>query len=161
MHRYIAAFFMVCLSVLVPIAGCSRNAVVPPDSTDNGVETPEITFDRLFAEPEKYNGKEITLQGFCFYGFEVMVLAEKLEYSGYAQGHLVPEGRMIWIEGGIPEGIYNKLYQQQVMNPLENYGKVRMTGRFEYGSHYGHLEGYSSQIAPSEVVLLPWSPPAE
>ena len=161
MHRYIAAFFMVCLAVLVPIAGCSQNAVVPPDNTDNGVETSELTFERLFAEPEQYNGKEITLEGFCFYGFEVMVLAEKLEYSGYAPGHLVPKGRMIWIEGGIPEEVYNELYEQRMMNPLENYGKVGMTGRFEYGSHYGHLGGYSSQIVPTEVVLLPWSPPAE
>ena len=142
---------MVCLSILVLITGCSQSVV----------ETSETTFDRLFAEPEQYSGKEITIEGFCFYGFEVMVLAERLEYSGYAPGHLVPEGRMMWIEGGIPEGVYNKLYEQRMMNPLENYGKVRMTGRFEYGSQYGHLGGYSSQIAPTEVLLLPWSPPAE
>jgi hypothetical protein len=141
---------MVCLSILVLITGCNQSAV----------ESSEITFGKLFADPEQYNGKEITIEGFCFHGFEVTVLAERLEYSGYAPGHLVPKGRMMWIEGGIPEEIYNKLDEQRMIL-LEKYGKVRMTGRFEYGSQYGHAGGYSSQIVPTEVVLLPWSPPAE
>ena len=60
----------------------------------------------------------------------------------------------------IPREVYDALYQQQMMGPTERYGKVRLKGQFEYGAKYGHLGGYSSQIIPSEVELLKWSPPA-
>ncbi len=68
-----------------------------------------------------------------------MVISEELKYSGYTEGHLLPSGRMLWIEGGIPKEVYDRLYQQQMMGPLERYGKVRVKGKFEYGAKYGHL----------------------
>jgi hypothetical protein len=46
-----------------------------------------------------------------------------------------------------------------MMGPLERYGKVRATGKFQYGGKYGHLGGYDSQIAPSKIELLGWTPP--
>lgn len=121
--------------------------------------TQTATFDQLLARPIQYNDKMVTVDGFYFHGFEVIVLSEKLVYSGHATGHLIPRGEMIWIEGGIPIEVYDNLYQQRMMGPTERYGKVRITGKFQYGGTYGHLDSYTYQITPSEVELLSWSPP--
>lgn len=142
----------VALGLLLLIAGCNEN---------QAPKVQEVTFNQLFADLDKYNGNEITIEGFYFHGFEVIVLSESLESSGYAQGHLIPKGKMVWVEGGIPKEVYDKLYQQQMMGPLERYGKVRVKGKFEYGAEYGHLGAYSAQIVPSEVEVLPWSRPAK
>ena len=145
MHKYVSLVCVCLLLIIGMVIGCREE---------------QVTFDQLFSNPNQYNGKYLTIEGFFFGGFEVIVLSENLEYSGYAEGHLVPKGRMIWIEGGIPREVHDALYQQQMMGPTERYGKVRLKGKFEYGAKYGHLGGYSSQIIPSEVELLKWSPPA-
>jgi len=149
--RYIVvvAAILACL-ISGGILGCQQ----PGEATT----AHEVTFEQLFSSPEQFHGKDIILEGFYFHGFEVIVLAESLEYSGYAEGHLVPRGRMLWIEGSIPLEIYNQLYQQQMMGPDERYGKIKVKGKFEYGGQYGHLGGYNSQITPSQVEILPWSP---
>jgi len=134
--------------LLLSVTGCSQHDIS------------EATLAQLASDPVRYNGKEITVEGFYFQGFEVQVLAEKLEYSGYTEGHLVPEGKMIWIEGGIPQNIYDELYKQEMMGPEERFGKIRLGGKFEYGQEYGHLGSYNSQIIPSKVELLEWSPKA-
>ena len=77
------------------------------------------------------------------------MLSERLEYSGLTEGHLVPKGKMIWVSGGIPKETYDKLDQQQMMGPSERYGKLSVTGKFEYGGQYGHLGGYNYQIEPT------------
>ena len=146
---------VVCVLLLSLIGlniGCSGN---------QGAKVQEVTFAQLLTNSDQYNGRYVSLDGFYFHGFEVIVLSEKLEYSEFAPGHLVPRGKMVWIEGGIPEEVYDRLYQQQMMGPLERYGKVRVTGRFEFGGKYGHVGAYNSQIVPTEVVLLPWSQPGE
>ena len=122
-------------------------------------EVEEVTFNELFSSPDQYNGRYIFLEGFYFQGWETIVLSEKLEYTGYAKGHLWPRGQMIWIEGSIPREAYDKLYQQEMMGPSERYGKLRIKGRFEYGAKYGHVGGFSAQIIPLEVKLLTWFPP--
>ncbi len=118
----------------------------------------QVTFDQLFASPGRYNNSKVTIEGFYFQGFEINALSERLEYSGFAAGHLVPKGRMLWVSGGIPKEIYEKLDQQQMMGPTERYGKLSITGKFEYGGQYGHLDGYNSQIVPNEVQLFPLTP---
>ena len=100
------------------------------------------TFQQLLSNPNQYNGKEITIEGFVFLGFETMVLCEELRYSGYAEGHIVPGERMLWFEGGVPTEIYDRLYEQNMMGPNEQYGELRVEGIFRYGGHYGHLGGY-------------------
>ena len=148
-YKKIAIFLLFILPIiLLSLPGC-------------GSSGQSITFDQLFADQDKYNGKQVIIEGFYFHGWEVILLCERLEYSGYAEGELAPNGRYLWIEGGIPKEVYDKLYQQEVMGPLEHYGKVRIKGKFEYGAQYGHLGAYSSQIVPSEVELLPWSAPAK
>jgi hypothetical protein len=151
MNRYIVLVCVLLLAIISIAAGCNGAAT----------EVQELTFDQLFANPDKYNGKTIAIEGFYFHGFEIIVLGETLEYSGYALGHFVPKGRMVWIEGGIPKEVHDQLYQQTMMGPEERYGKVRLKGKSEYGGQYGHLGAYSSQIVPLEVELLPWSPPAQ
>jgi len=118
----------------------------------------EITFEQLSANPALYRGRNIVIEGFYFQGWEVIVLCKKLEPSGYAEGHLAPEGTMIWVEGGVPKDVYEALHTQEMMGPEERFGKVRVHGRYEQGSEYGHLGGFSSQIVPTEVELLQWSP---
>ena len=121
-----------------------------------------VTFDELFSRPDEYNGSEVVLTGFYFDGWGTIVLSEKLEYTGSAEGHLWPRGRMVWIEDNLnPREIYDRLYRQELIGPLERYGKLRITGRFEYGGRYGHGGGFTAQIVPSEVELLSWSPPPE
>ncbi len=150
MRRRTVLTILLSLTVLGLIAGCGGRGA-----------TQEVTFDQLFADPARYNGKQIAIEGFAFHGFEVIVLSERLDYSGYAAGHLAPKGRMMWIEGGIPKEVYDKLGQQQMMGPTERYGKVMMTGKFEYGGKYGHVGGYSAQITPTDVELLSWTPPQQ
>lgn len=149
MNRYIVLVSVLLLAISGIAAGC------------NGATTKvhELTFDQLFSNPDKYDSKTIAIEGFYFHGWEIIVLGETLEYSGYVPGHLVPKGRLVWIEGGIPKEVYDQLYQQTMMGPEERYGKVRLEGKFEHGGQYGHVGAYSSQIIPLKVELLPWSPP--
>ena len=114
----------------------------------------EVSFGQLTANLASYNGKEIVLEGYYFNGFEIQVIAEGLKSSGYAEGHLIPEGKMLWVNGGIPIDIYDHLHQQSIMGPLERYGKIKITGKFEYGGQYGHLGGYDSQITPTKVEFI-------
>jgi hypothetical protein len=118
----------------------------------------EITFDRLFANPGSFNDKEIVLEGYYFSGFEIQVIAAELKLSGYVENHLVPSGKMLWIDGGIPIDIYNRMNKQSMMGPEERFGKIRITGKFKFGGQYGHLGGYDSQITPIKVELLEWAP---
>ena len=121
-------------------------------------EDVEVSFEQLFSNPSQYNGKHIAIKGFVFLGFETMVISEELKYSGHAEGHLIPSGRMLWVEGGIPTDIYDKLYEQDMMGPTERYGKISVKGIFEYGGQYGHLGAFKYQITPSEIQFLEWSP---
>jgi hypothetical protein len=114
----------------------------------------DVTFNEVLSNPEKYNEKYITLEGFYFHGWEVNVFSEALKPSGYAEGHLVPEGQMIWIEGGIPKEVFDGLYKQSQTGYNERYGKLRISGKFQYGGKYGHVGGYSYQITPAHVELL-------
>ncbi len=123
-----------------------------------GGRAQEVTFKQLSSRPGEYSGEQIVIEGFIFHGWEVIVLCERLDPSGYAEGHLTPGGSMIWVEGEIPQGVYEALYSQDMMGPEERFGKIKVLGRYEYGGEYGHLGGYSSQIVPSEVEKLQWSP---
>jgi hypothetical protein len=126
----------------------------------NETRAKEVTFGQLIDSPAQYNGRVIVIDGFFFSGFEVQVLSERLQYSVYAEGHAVPAGKMLWVDGGIPQETYDQLYQQSQMGPAERYGRLSIKGKFDYGGKYGHLGEYSYQIEPIAVSLIPWSPPA-
>ncbi len=142
--KYLIIPAIVVLALVITVlAGCSSRPKSPitPDLPPTPVPVPaevqQITFEQLFSDSNQYNGKEIVMEGFYYQGFETIVLSERLDYSGHAPGHLVPGGRMLWLEGGMPKEIYDKAYQQQMLGPLERYGKVRIKGQFEYGGSTG------------------------
>jgi hypothetical protein len=138
----------VILTLTVLSLGCSGNR--------DAIET---NLGELFSNPSYYNEKNVTIEGYFFSGWETITLSESMKHPVYAPEHFIPDGRMMWVDGGIPKDIYDRLNQQQMMGPLERYGKVRATGKFQYGGKYGHLGGYDSQIAPSKIELLGWTPP--
>ena len=152
MTKYVSLIAVLLSLIIGVIVGCSN---------EQKSKVQEVTFEQLFLAPDQYNGKDIIIEGYYYQGWETIVLSEELVYSGNAPGHLIPEGEMLWIEQGVPKEIYDNAYQQQMMGPLERYGKVIMTGKFEYGEKYGHVGGFDSQIIPLDVELVPWSPPAE
>lgn len=120
----------------------------------------ELTVTQLMASPSKYDGEVVTVNGYYFQGWETVLLCEGLKYSGLAEGHLGPDGAIMWVEGGLPLEVYENLYVQSDMGPEERYGKIRVKGKFETGGQYGHLSAHHSRITPQAVELLPWSPPA-
>ena len=150
MYRDVLYGLIISMSLIALLAsGCANKG---------SGEGASITFEQLFSNPSQYNGKEITIEGFVFLGFETMVLSEELRLSGYAERHLVPGERMLWIEGGIAADIRDGLYEQNMMGPSERYGKVLVRGKFQYGGQYGHLGAYKYQITPLKIQLLAWSP---
>lgn len=68
-----------------------------------------VTFDSLFANPEYYNGRDITIEGYFFSGWEIIVLSEKLDYYLSSRKAPWPGGNMMWVEGSIPKDIYDRL----------------------------------------------------
>jgi hypothetical protein len=147
--------------VALVIVGLACGNGDSPAGTDADSQTPEtVTFDQLFSDPDRFNGKETVLTGFYFHGFETIVLAERMEYTDFAEGHLWPKGRMIWVEGDLVPDVYDQLYTQDMIGPLERYAKLRVRGRFEHGGTYGHAGGFTDQIVPMEVELLPRTPVA-
>jgi len=121
---------------------------------------PEITFGDLTNQPEMHTGQFVNIEGYWFDGFEIAVLAERLEPSGFALGNVEPGGIKIWIKGGLPEEISRQLHLQ-ANNPTgypAHYGKVRLNGKLEWGGKYGHLNSYEFQLQVYDSELLPWEP---
>jgi len=120
----------------------------------------EINFADLAANPQNYNGKEIAITGYWFDGFEIAVLAEKLEETDFPAGNLRPAGIKIWMAGGLPEDIGTKLYLQEndITGYPAHYGKLKLSGTLEYGEGYGHLNSYAYRLTIYEAQWLEWSP---
>ncbi len=137
--------FCLFILVIVPFfTGC-----------DSAGQSPAVVeFSQLMASPSKYNGKNVTVDCYVFLGFEVMALCGGLKPSGYAPGHMIPDGKLVWVEGSIPDDVYNRLQQQQSMGPDERFGRMRVTGKFRSGGHYGHLGGYEYEMIPVEMEIL-------
>ena len=117
------------------------------------------TLVELLASPDRYNGKEILLEGFYFQCWDSNIITERMAASGFAEGHLWPFGPKVWIQGSIPKEVYVGLHQLDMMGPLERYGKVRIKGKFQTGERYGHLGQFDARIIPSGVQVLQWSSP--
>lgn len=121
------------------------------------------TFGQLIAHADKLNGKQVTVEGFYFSGFEIASLSGELVASTSRPNNLAPTPPLVWVEGNLGENIYNQLYVQTdtPSGYAEHYGKVRVTGIFKSGGKYGHLDSYQYQITASNAELLPWSPPGK
>jgi hypothetical protein len=119
----------------------------------------QITFIDLMVKPEIYNQQTIIVEGYWFDGFEIVVLAERLEPDSFASGNVKPAGSLIWIKGGLSPEVGKQLYLQP-NNPTgypAHYGKVVLTGKFETGSKYGHFDAYKYQLTVIAGKLLDWS----
>lgn len=137
-----------------------RMAISNPVSTTPAASPVGITFSQLIADPQKFAQQAISLQGFWFDGFEIVVLAERLDPSSFAAGNLQPAGTLIWIKGGLPEDVNKQLYLQP-NNPTgypAHYGKVEVSGILEYGSTYGHMNAYKYQLDIQTAKLISWNP---
>jgi hypothetical protein len=120
----------------------------------------QVTFADLISKPEIYDQKMVEVEGFWFDGFEIEVLAERLEPDTFASGNVKPAGGQIWIKGGLPLEVAQQLYLQP-NNPTgypAHFAKVALQGKFETGSKYGHLNAYKYQMTVNEANLLNWSP---
>lgn len=79
-RKLFALATIMCL--LVFPFGCSQN----PSA---------VTFGELFARPESYNEKSITIEGYFWQGWETIVFAEELGYFMDSRRALAPGGRML------------------------------------------------------------------
>jgi hypothetical protein len=121
-----------------------------------------LTYSQLIAQAAKYNGQTVTLEAFYFSGFEISALSEALVPDTYAAGRVVPSGALIWIASGISQELYEQCYIQTVTPSgyPEHFGKLKVSGRFESGDQYGHLNAYRFKMAITQAERLDWSPPA-
>jgi len=133
-----------------------------PTSTSPTGPAVETTFAQLVAEPGKYNGQVITIEGFWFDGFEIAVLAERLEPSSFAPGNVQPAGTLIWVKNGLPEEVSERLYLQpnNATGYPAHYGKVKLTGILEFGDRYGHMNAYNYQLTTIDGEWMDWTPTA-
>lgn len=61
----------------------------------------------------------------------------------------------------MPSEVSSRLYVQTdtPSGYAEHFGKVRVTGDFETGARYGHMDAYSYQITVKSAESVDWSPP--
>jgi hypothetical protein len=149
MNKYLFSAVVILAILSAAVAGCGGSA------------QPSLTFPQLIADADKYNGQTVTFEAFDFSGFEISALAASLGPSSSNPSRIVPEGDLIWIKGGITEDLFNRLYTQSdtPSGYPEHFGKVKVTGKFETGGQYGHMNAYRYQITITSAELLEWSPP--
>ena len=151
---YISRFDYFLVEVLLTVLEGQQKEIsismTAEQSTTSTITTSpaRISFADLAANPESYTGKYVTIEGYWFDGFEIAVLAERLEASDFAEGNMRPAGILIWATGGLSEEISSKLYLQgnNATGYPAHYGKVELTGTLEYGGEYGHMNSYSYRL---------------
>ena len=121
------------------------------------------TVSELVARPELYAGKKVTLECFYFQTFETNVFCDALQVQTGTTDYFIPKEPLVWVEGGLPKAIFDRLYTESRPNfAPAYYGKLRITARFDYGGTYGHLGGFRYQIVISaiqpQVEFVSWSP---
>ena len=131
------------LLLLMAAGGCGRVNEAP-------------TLADLLAHPRAHDGKTVTVEGFYFSGFEISVLAESMGPAPGDPSRTVPQGKLIWVQG-ISQEVYDQLHVQYgtPSGYPERFGKVRVTGVFEAGSHYGHLDAYDFQLRLTASEAVP------
>ncbi len=116
-----------------------------------------VTFDQLVTDANKYSGNFVTVEGYFFAGFEISALASALAPATYAPENVAPVQPLIWVEGNLGQSVYDGL-KQQSNTPSgypERFGKVRVTGQFQTGEKYGHLNAYNYKLSVISAALLP------
>jgi hypothetical protein len=120
-----------------------------------------VTFAGIVSNPALYDGNTVTFDAFYFSGFEISALSESIRTPTDGGWRIVPSGTLIWVKQGPPAEVYERLYVE-TDNPTgypQRVGKLRVTGKFETGGPYGHLDAYKHQIEITDAELLEWTPP--
>jgi hypothetical protein len=130
------------INILVIIALC----VFPLSSR----YVPEkISFADLAANPEYYNEKYITIEGYCYFNLEELTITENLEDYPAIKGKMLSKGTRIWLEGDELEEIMAKVYTKYFYYP-----KIALTGVLHYGERYGHCGFYSYLLTICDYTWL-------
>ena len=126
-----------------------------------GSANESVTFSQLISRADKYNGKTVTLEAFYFSGFEISAISGSVGPSSSGVWRIVPTGTLVWVAGGISQELQDKLYAQSETPSgyTERVGKLKITGKFETGGKYGHLDAYQYRITITSAELLEWTPP--
>ena len=60
----------------------------------------------------------------------------------------------------LPADVQTKLYKQ-IATPsgdTEHYGKIHITGTFEFGGPYGYSNGYTEEVIVTGATYINWTP---
>ena len=119
-----------------------------------------ITFSELISKADEYNGKTVTLEAFYFSGFEISALSGSVGPATSGEWRIVPTGTLVWVQGGIPQELQDKLYAQTMTTSgyTERIGRLKLTGEFKTGK-LGHLDAYEYRITITQAEILDWTPP--
>jgi hypothetical protein len=129
----------------------------PSATTPPPTPVPSVTFNELISQPASFNNRYMTLDAYYFSGFEISALASSLVPSTVNPQNVTPAQPLIWVTGDLGQSVYQNL-KQQTNTPsgyTEYYGHVRITGLFQYGDHYGHLDAYNYLITVNTAAILP------
>jgi hypothetical protein len=117
----------------------------------------QTTFSQLISQPALFNNRTITVDAYYFSGFEISALSSALVPSTFNPANITPVQPLIWTTGSLGETAHQALKQQSntPSGYTEYYGHVRITGIFQYGGKYGHLDAYGFLITVTSATILP------
>jgi hypothetical protein len=98
-------------SILLLAAIVVVTLVLAISCTSNSVSGKTIDINDLLTSPGKYNGRDITVEGYYFSGFEIVVISDTLQPSTFAQGNVIPGTPMVWLTGNFPDNFKDGLLQ--------------------------------------------------
>jgi hypothetical protein len=149
MLRTIGIIAVLLLLAVPVLAGCGQS------------NNESVTFSELISQAQNYNGKTVTFEAFYFSGFEISALAESLGPALSNPSRITPQGTLIWTTG-LPSDIFEQLYVQTdtPSGYPEQFGKVLVTGTFETGETYGHMNAYNYKLTITTAEVLDWTPSA-
>jgi hypothetical protein len=112
------------LAVLLSLCALCLCAALPLSACVSGSSP---SFAELVANPARYNGCDIVVEGYYFSGFEIVALAGELAPAS-RPGNVTPVQPRIWIKTSVSIDPESRLYLQQ-NTPSgydEHYGRVRL-----------------------------------
>jgi hypothetical protein len=126
-----------------------------------GIDAAPVPFSKLVSEPERYNGRTVTVEAICVDGWGTVVLTGYAAYLGTGSAReLKPVGDSIWFDGLVPQEIQDQLFK--ITNPageVSYYGKLKVKGVFEAGGSYGPVNQFKYCLTAKNMEHLDWAPP--
>jgi hypothetical protein len=124
------------------------------------VKSEPATIAQLLADPDEYNGKNVTVEGYLFSGWEWFFISEgyKLE-QGQALRSTGGSIGFAWVDDREVRNkitdIMERLFVDSHAMPRSLFGKARVTGEFQLSGNAWE----NPRLAPIDIELLPWIPP--